>query len=64
MLAGKIVNFLALLPWNRAGIKHNFNGFFLIDVHRNATLSDFLRAVGRVLSVTAVAVIKASCFQN
>ena len=38
--AGKTANFLVLLSWNDLRIHNNFNGFSMIDVHQNATLSE------------------------
>ena len=36
--------------------KNNINGFSMIDVHQNATLSESFEGIGRVLLVTAVMV--------
>ena len=54
--AGKTVNFLVLLPLNVLRIQNNFNGFSMIDVHQNATLSesfkgDRLRVIGNHCNV-------------
>ena len=52
--ADKTVNFLVLLPSNGLRIQNNFNGFAMIDVHQNTTLSESFEGDGRVLLVTAV----------
>ena len=38
--------FILRLPWNLVRIQDIFNGFALIDVHQNATLSDSFEGSG------------------